>query len=63
MEECKEIPCCSGKAPPEAKKVAVCWDKLGDGAGTPPEAACGSTLTGFPCTVLGVDRARVFFGR
>ena len=46
--------CCSGKAPPEAKKVAVCWDKLGDWAGTPLEAACGSMLTEFPCKVPGV---------
>ena len=26
-----DIACCCGKVPPEAKKVAVYWDKLGDG--------------------------------
>ena len=41
--------------PPEAKKVAVCWDKLGDGVGTRPEAACGPMLTDFPCKVPGVE--------
>ena len=29
-------------------------DKLGDGVGTPLEAACGSMLTKFPCKVPGV---------
>ena len=35
VAEGKVIACCSGKAPPEAEKVAVCWDKLGNGVGTP----------------------------
>ena len=49
MVEGGDIACCSGKASPEARKVAVCWDRLRGGAGTPPEAACSSMLTGFPC--------------
>ena len=52
MAESEDIACCSGEAPPEAKKVAVCCDRLGDGAGTPPEAACSSTLTEFPRKLL-----------
>ena len=41
-----------GKAPPEAKKDTVCCDRLGGGTGTPPEAACGCMLTGFPRKLL-----------
>ena len=44
VTEGEDIGCCSGKAPPEAKKVTVCCDKLGDEVGTPPEAAWSSTL-------------------
>ena len=55
VAEGKDIACCSGKAPPEAKKVAVYWDKLGDGAGTPLEAACNSTLIEFPRKLLEVE--------
>ena len=48
------LPCVveGGKVPPEAKKDAVCCDRLGGGAGTPPEAACGSMLTRFPRKLL-----------
>ena len=35
VAEGEDIACCSGKAPPEAKKVAVCCNKLGDGAERP----------------------------
>ena len=55
MAEGKDIACCSGKALPEAKKVAVCRDKLSDGAGTLLEAACSSTLTEFPPKLLEVE--------
>ena len=55
VAEGEDIACCSGKAPPEAKKVAVCCDKLGDGAGTPPEAACSSTLTECPRKLLELE--------
>ena len=41
--------------PPEAKKITVCLDKLGDGAGMPPEAVCSSTLIEFPCKLLEVE--------
>ena len=55
VAEGEDIACCSGKAPPEARKVAVCCDKLGDGAGTPPKAACGSTLSEFPHRLLELE--------
>ena len=55
MAEGEDIACCSRKAPPKAKKVAVCCDKLGNGAGTPPEAACSSTLTEFPRKLLELE--------
>ena len=55
MAEGKDIACCAGKVPPEAKKVAVCLDKLGDGVGTPPEAVCSSTLIEFPSKLLEVE--------
>ena len=55
VAEGEDIACCSGKAPPEAKKVAICRDKLGDGAGTPPEAACSSTLSEFPRKLLKLE--------
>ena len=42
-------------ATPEAKKVAVCCDRLGDGTGTPLEAACSSTLTEFPGKLLELE--------
>ena len=52
VAEGEDITCCSGRALPEAKKVGVCCDRLSDGTGTPPEAACSSTLTEFPCKLL-----------
>ena len=52
MVEGEDIACCSGKAPPEAKKVTICCDRLGDGVGMPPEAACSCTLTEFPRKLL-----------
>ena len=55
VAEGEDIACCCGKAPPEAKKVAVCCDKLGDGAGTLPKAACGSTLSEFPSRLLELE--------
>ena len=55
MAEGEDIACCSRKVPPEAKKVAVCCDKLGNGAGTPPEAACSSALTEFPRKLLELE--------
>ena len=55
VAEGEDIACCSGKAPPEAKKVAVCCDKLDDGAVTPPEAACSSTLSEFPRKLLELE--------
>ena len=44
VAEGEDIGCCSGKAPPKAKKVTVCRDKLGDEGGTPPETAWSSML-------------------
>ena len=55
VAEGEDIACGSGKAPPEARKVAVCCDKLGDGAGTPPKVACGSTLSEFPSRLLELE--------
>ena len=55
MAEGEDIVCCCGKAAPEARKVAVCCDKLGDGAGPPPKAACGSTLSEFPSRLLELE--------
>ena len=39
---------CSWKRPPEAKNVAVCWDKLGDWSGTPPEVDGDATQAELP---------------
>ena len=55
MAEGEDIACCSRKAPPEAKKVAVCCDKLGNGAEMPPEAAYSSALTEFPHKLLELE--------
>ena len=55
VAEDDDIACCSGKASPEAKKVAVCCDKLDDGAVTPTEAACSSTLSEFPRKLLELE--------
>ena len=55
VAEGEDIACCSGKAPPEARKVAVCCDKLGDWGGMPPRTACGSTLSKFPCRLLELE--------
>ena len=55
VAEGEDIARCSGKAPQEAKKVAVCCDKLDDGAVTPPEAACSSTLSEFPRKLLELE--------
>ena len=55
VAEGEDIACCYRKAPPEARKVAVCCEKLGDGAGTPPKAACGSTLSEFPSRLLELE--------
>lgn len=47
----KVIACEPGKAPPEARNVAVCWDKLGDG-GMPPEADGCASLAEFAGKLL-----------
>ena len=57
VAEGEDIACCTGKAPPEARKVAVCCDKLGDGAGMPPKTACGSALATFPRRLLALEPA------
>ena len=47
-DEGESIGCCSWKRPPEAKNVAVCWDKLGDWAGTPQEVDGDATQAELP---------------